>query len=102
MTAAALERNNGKRMMQDPPTGRGASPFAALLRVPLLAKIIGANALLLVLGLAFHALFPGGSLVAQLAFVLVLNLVVSGILAWLALRPGAPGGEPAERGSAGG
>lgn len=101
MTAAALERNNGKRMTHDPATKRGVSLFAPLLRVPLLAKIVGANALLLVMALLVHELFPGGSIVAELVIVLVLNLVVSGILAWLALRPVAELELTAERVSSG-
>lgn len=101
MTAAALERNNGKRMMHGSPNKLWVSPFAALLRVPLLAKLIGANALLLVVGLLIHEMFPGGSLAVQLGVVVVLNLVVSGVLAWLALRPVAELELTAERVSAG-
>lgn len=101
MTAAALDGNNGKRMMHDSLTGREASPLAALLRVPLLAKIIGANALLLVMALVVHELSPGGSVAIELGIVLVLNLLISGILAWLALRPVAELELTAERVSSG-
>jgi signal transduction histidine kinase len=101
MTAAALERNNGKRMMQESLPSRGGSFVAALLRVPLIAKIIGANTLLLIIGLLLHEVYPLGSVVTEFVVLLLLNLVVSGMLAWLALRPVAELEMTAERVSSG-
>ena len=58
-----------------------------LLRVPLLLKLLGANALLVAAALTTSALWPDRSMVLPLWIALLLSFSVSAGLAWLALRP---------------
>ena len=98
MTTMAVDRVSAVGN-QDP--AQRFQPLAAALRVPLLAKIAGANTLLLASALAAHAIFPHASMAMQLWLVLVLGFLVTTGLAWLALRPIADLEATAERVSAG-
>lgn len=60
---------------------------ARLLQVPLLLKLLGANALLLLAALVTHLMLPDRSMVLPLWIALGLSFAVSAGLAWLALRP---------------
>ena len=59
----------------------------ALLRVPLLGKLVGANAGVLLFALAGHWLRPDASATAEVAVALSLSFVATTFLVWLALRP---------------
>jgi|SRR5688572_20235155 len=61
--------------------------WAAVLRVPLLGKLIGANLLLFVTAIVAHEMLPESSSTAQLGVALTLGLSGTSFLAWLALRP---------------
>ena len=74
---------------------------SAVLRVPLLWKLLGANVLLVGAMLAAHAARPGTSTVVELVALLVASFIASGALAWLALRPVAQIEATAQRVSAG-
>lgn len=78
------------RILARPP-GFGRSVLLRLrsdvLGVPLLGKLLGANVLLTVMAFVGHQLFPTTSMALQIGIALVLSFVVSGMLAWLALRP---------------
>jgi len=67
--------------------GAARPALAWVLQVPLLIKLLGANAVLLAAALACHALWPDASLVTQLWVTLGVSFVMSASLAWLALRP---------------
>ena len=58
-----------------------------LLRVPLLGKLVGANAGVLLLALGAHWLRPDASATTELAVALSLSFGVTTFLVWLALRP---------------
>jgi two-component system, NarL family, sensor histidine kinase UhpB len=58
-----------------------------ILGVPLLGKLLGANVVLTVMAFVGHELFPATSMALQIGIALVLSFIVSGLLAWLALRP---------------
>lgn len=80
----------GTRLVARPP-GVGRSVLrrlrADILGVPLLGKLLGANVLLTVMAFVGHRTFPATSMALQIGIALVLSFVVSGVLAWLALRP---------------
>jgi two-component system, NarL family, sensor histidine kinase UhpB len=78
-----------------------AAAWAATLRVPLLGKIIGANALLLITALVTHWVIPAAPTAVSLAALLVMSFAVTTLLAWLALRPIAELEATADRVSAG-
>ena len=59
----------------------------ALLRVPLLGKLVGANAGVLLLALVAHWFRPDASATTEVAVALSLSFVVTTFLVWLALRP---------------
>ena len=59
----------------------------ALLRVPLLGKLVGANTGVLLLALLGHWFRPDASATAEVAVALSLSFVVTTFLVWLALRP---------------
>lgn len=59
----------------------------ALLRVPLLGKLVGANAGVLLLALVGHWFRPDATATAEVAVALTLSFVVTTFLVWLALRP---------------
>lgn len=59
----------------------------AILRVPLLLKITGANLLIAVVAWATDVYFWGAATALQIGFPLVLSLIVTSLLVWLALRP---------------
>ena len=73
------------------------SVLAAILRVPLLGKLIGANLILLLGALATHRLFPATPDTLEFAIPLLLGFAVTALLAWLALRPVADLEAVAER-----
>jgi two-component system sensor histidine kinase UhpB len=86
MTVAVFD----KPALKSSPPGSGLSMHGLVLRalrVPLLLKLIGANALLLAGGLVAHALWPDASMVLQLSLTVGLSFAVSAMLVWLALRP---------------
>ena len=58
-----------------------------VLRVPLLAKLLGANALLMLLSVVAHYAFPGTSTALEISFFFVMSFALTGALVWLALRP---------------
>jgi signal transduction histidine kinase len=99
MTGTVFETHRPVRA--DAPLHGGPSLVSSFLRVPLLGKLLGANAVLFVGTLALHELFPAVSMVAQLWTVLLASFVVTGLLTWLALRPIAELEATAERVSAG-
>lgn len=76
---------------------RLAAMWTAILRVPLLGKLVGANLVLFVTALAAHELFPATSSTLELAIMLVLSFAVTTSLVWLALRPVAQLEQTAER-----
>lgn len=59
----------------------------ALLRVPLLGKLVGANTGVLLLALVGHWFRPDASATVEVAVALALSFVVTTFLVWLALRP---------------
>ena len=59
----------------------------ALLRVPLLGKLVGANAGVLLLALIAHWFRPDASATSEVAVALSLSFIVTTFLVWLALRP---------------
>jgi len=58
-----------------------------LLRVPLLLKLVGANAGVLLLALAAHLAWPHETRTFELAAWLLLSFAATSFLVWLALRP---------------
>lgn len=60
---------------------------SAMLRVPLLWKLLGANVVLVAAMLLARIAFPSTSRVAELSVLLALSFVATGALVWLALRP---------------
>lgn len=75
--------------------------MVTLLRVPLLLKLQGANALLLVAAIVAHAVLPDSSAMIQMWVALGLSFTLSTFLVWLALRPLAELEDTADRVSAG-
>jgi len=73
----------------------------AILRVPLLGKLLGANLALAATALVAHEVFPSTSIALQLGVPLAVSFVVTGLLVWLALRPIAELEATAERVSRG-
>ncbi|MEX2177488.1 MAG: ATP-binding protein [Gemmatimonadaceae bacterium] len=73
----------------------------ALLRVPLLGKLLGANLALVLTLVVAHAVWPDASMVAQMSVVLLLSFAVTSALVWVALRPIAELERVANRVSAG-
>jgi signal transduction histidine kinase len=69
------------------PRRRRPRPIDAILRVPLLGKLLGANLVLIGGAFAAHELFPSASSTLQLAIPLTLSFVFTTFLVWLALRP---------------
>ena len=67
--------------------GRVRSIGAAVLRVPLLWKIIGANLLVLAAALATRPFFWDAATALEIGIPLVLSFGMTSVLVWLALRP---------------
>ena len=89
MTASALRptltaRSRSLGAALAVPAKRGLS---AVLRVPLLAKILGANLVLMLGAVGAHYLLPDASMVQQLGILLLASFAATSGLAWLALRP---------------
>lgn len=85
MTVAILDKPT---LDQHPPrAGAVQRLLAPALRVPLLLKLLGANAVLLAAALVAHEVWPDTSMLAQLWIVMGLSFVVSAFFVWLALRP---------------
>ncbi|HEU4996146.1 MAG TPA: ATP-binding protein [Gemmatimonadaceae bacterium] len=61
--------------------------WGAVLRVPLLGKLLGANLLLVLAAVGGHFAFPSASTSIQLGITLSLSFVVTAMLVGLALRP---------------
>jgi len=59
----------------------------AVLRVPLLWKLLGANLVLVTAVVIAHFTFPSTSTVSELIILLALSFAATGSLVWLALRP---------------
>ncbi|HYC52393.1 MAG TPA: ATP-binding protein [Gemmatimonadaceae bacterium] len=74
---------------------------AQVLRVPLLFKLLGANALLVAGAVIAHYLFPGTSTALEISGFLVASFALTGWLVWVALRPIASLEETASRVSRG-
>lgn len=74
---------------------------SAVLRVPLLWKLLGANLALMLLVATWHWLVPGAAPIVELAVLVVMSLAATGGLGWLALRPVAALEATAERVSRG-
>jgi signal transduction histidine kinase len=64
-----------------------ASVVDAILRVPLLGKLLGANLVIVIAALAGHNYMPWSSTAVALGLALVLSFAVTAVLTWLALRP---------------
>jgi signal transduction histidine kinase len=69
------------------PRRRQSRVLDAILRVPLLGKLLGANLVLFVGAFAAHELFPSASSTLQIAVSLTLGFAATTVLVWLALRP---------------
>lgn len=82
-----------------PPTAQRL--VSAVLGVPLLGKILGANLFLTFGAFLGHEIFPDTSMATQLGIVLVLSFLVTSALTWIALRPLAQLEHVAERVSLG-
>ena len=86
---------------QPPGDRRVQAPFAAIaaaiLRVPLILKITGANLLVALVAVATDAYFWDAATAMQVALPLVLSFLVTSLLVWLALRPIAELEETADR-----
>ncbi len=85
MTAVALTHDSSPPAT---PTGIlriGLVLFGPILRVPLLAKVLGANLIVVLAALLF--LVPGAPFALRMAIVLLLSFGVTALLVWLALRP---------------
>ncbi|HUG17004.1 MAG TPA: ATP-binding protein [Thermomicrobiales bacterium] len=94
MTAAIGERvavapsgTVPREAMEGANPSRRPSARVALLRVPLLGKLIGANLVLFVGAVAGHWIFPSASSTLQLTIALTLSFALTTLLVWLALRP---------------
>lgn len=102
VTAATLETPT---LHQPPSRPRRAVPgpavLAMALRIPLLMKLLGANALLVVAAIVAHGVLPAASMAAQLWITLGTSFALSAALVWLALRPLADLESTAERVSRG-
>jgi len=61
--------------------------MASVLRVPLLFKLLGANAVLVAGALIAHAVFPRASTALEISLFLVLSFMATGSLVWVALGP---------------
>ncbi|MEX2154042.1 MAG: ATP-binding protein [Gemmatimonadaceae bacterium] len=90
MTTSALSRVIPSRT-------RDPQLWTAILRVPLLGKLIGANLVLFISAFAMHELFPAASSTLQLAIPLLFSFAVTTLLVWFALRPVAQLEETAAR-----
>ena len=76
-------------VMGPPKNGRSLvrRVWSDILKVPLLGKLLGANVVLTVMAFVGHELFPSTSMALQMGIALALSFGVTGLLAWLALRP---------------
>jgi signal transduction histidine kinase len=85
MTSMAVDR----APTSSPPHWRSALARgrSAVLRVPLLWKLLGANLVLVLLVGVEHYVVPGVSTVVELAVLFVASFAATGVLGWLALRP---------------
>ena len=86
MTAGILEKPT---LPQPSPPKATPVPslLAPVLRVPLLMKLLGANAALFLAAFTAHEVWPDTSMAAQLWITLGTSFAVSTALVWLALRP---------------
>lgn len=86
MTASAILRSNHARRHAAETSAIKAS-IAAVLRVPLLGKVLGANLVLVAGMLMAHYALPHASTVVELGMLLVLSFLATAALVWVALRP---------------
>ena len=87
MTTLAIRRTGERRrasIVTANVLGRG---WTAILRVPLLWKVLGANLVLVTGMLVAHSALPQTSPVVELGVLLVLSFLATSSLVWLALRP---------------
>jgi two-component system sensor histidine kinase UhpB len=99
-SGSLLRFTSTSRFRADPPlniAGAVKAVLAAVLRVPLFGKLLGANLVLFGGAVLAHALFPDRSVAAQLSILLMLSFTATSGLAWLALRPIARLEDAAER-----
>lgn len=101
MSVAVMQPTHHLPAATASPSGWTAAVARALLRAPLLVKLLGANLLIVVAAIVEEFLVPGAPASVRLAGVLVLSFAVTTILVWLALRPIAMLEETAEKVSAG-
>jgi signal transduction histidine kinase len=83
MTSVALHGRGSWVVGPNGPRGL----WRAILRVPLIAKLVGANLIIVVAAFAGHSLLPWESVELALGVALVLGFVATTLLVWLALRP---------------
>lgn len=86
MASAAVQQVGGSSAA-DRMSGAFGIVRSAVLRVPLLAKLLGANVILVAGAIAAHFATPSPSAVVELVALLVVSFAVTGTLVWLALRP---------------
>lgn len=88
MTTLAIPHTDDRR---EPRAERSAPSFfalwAAVLRVPLLWKLLGANLVLVAGMLVAHFTFPHTPTAVEVGVLLVLSFLATAGLVWLALRP---------------
>lgn len=87
MTSLAIPHTDDRRAPQPDGANALSRGWAAILRVPLLWKVVGANFVLVAGMLVAHSVLPNASTVVQLGVLLVLSFVATSGLVWLALRP---------------
>ena len=89
MTSAAVTQHRDATSRNRSHAGEGMTSrlFAPVLRVPLLFKLLGANALLVAGALTAHHLFPRTSTALEVTLFLIASFALTGWLVWIALGP---------------
>ena len=87
MTTLAIPHTDSRRESRVETTSALARARGAVLRVPLLWKVLGANLVLVAGMLVAHFAFPHTSTSVELGILLGLSFMATAGLVWLALRP---------------
>jgi signal transduction histidine kinase len=95
--AGAVPSGGHPETLSGPARSERSSVVQAILGVPLLGKLLGANLLIVIAALAGHNYMPWSSTAVALGLALVVSFAVTGLLTWLALRPVAELEATAER-----
>jgi signal transduction histidine kinase len=85
-TGVVLPRDR-RRVILTLSAAKGKDLLFAVLRVPLLGKLLGANLVIVVAAIAGHRYLPWESTAVALAFALLTSFATTALLTWLALRP---------------